>query len=190
MLKLISFKTSLLTFLYCRISHLMALLPFKIKILENATLTGLEMQLRTKVNGLGQFYYFGSYIKGINDVTGNPLSQIPAFHNLVGFQYSGNDDKFFAQLEAQLVGAQKDFAPNEIETPSYTILNFNSGINLHNLFEDFPYAKLLFGVSNIGDKAYRSHVSRGVPGNQNVFLAPGRSFNISFVTRFGVAASH
>ena len=155
-----------------------------------ATLTGVEMQLRAKVNELGQFYYFGSYVKGTNDVTDDPLSQIPAFHNLIGFQYRGSSDKFFAQLEARLVGAQNDFAPNEVETPSYSIVNFNSGINLHNLLDGFPYTKLVFGVSNIGDKAYRSHVSRGAPGNQNVFLGPGRSFNISFVTRLGAAASH
>ena len=155
-----------------------------------ATLTGVEMQFRAKVNEIGHFYYFGSYVKGTNDVTGDPLSQIPAFHNLIGFQYRGSNDKFFVQLEARLVGTQKYFAPNEIETPSYSVVNFNSGINLHNVLDDFPYAKLVFGVSNIGDKAYRSHVSRGAPGNQNVFLEPGRSFNISFVTRFGAAASH
>ena len=147
------------------------------------------MQLRVNINEIGHFYYLGSYIKGVNEVTGDPLSQIPAFHNLVGFQYRGNSNKFFAQLEARLVGEQNEVAPNEIETPSYTVINFNAGLNLHNLVDKFPYTKLVLGINNIGDEAYRSHVSRGAPGNQNVFLEPGRSFNISLLTRFGAAAS-
>ena len=154
-----------------------------------ATITGVEMQLRVNINEIGHFYYLGSYIKGVNEVTGDPLSQIPAFHNLVGFQYRGNSNKFFAQLEARLVGEQNEVAPNEIETPSYTVINFNAGLNLHNLVDKFPYTKLVLGINNIGDEAYRSHVSRGAPGNQNVFLEPGRSFNISLLTRFGAAAS-
>lgn len=155
-----------------------------------ATITGVEIQLRANLGSLGQFFYLGSYVKGDNDITDNPLPQIPAFHNLIGFQFRDAGGKYFAQIEARLVGDQNDVAPNEIETPSYTVFNFNSGINLHQVIDNFPHARFMFGITNLGDESYRSHVSRGAPGNQNVFLEPGRSFNISFVTRFGAAADH
>ncbi len=152
-----------------------------------ATITGLELELRARVGSFGEFFYIGSYLNGNNDITDGALPQIPPFHNLFGFRYQGRTNKFFAQIAVRSVGEQNDVAPNEIETPGYTVVNFNSGLNLHELIENFPHAKLMFGVTNLGDESYRSHLSRGGPGNQNVFLEPGRSFNISFVNRFGAA---
>lgn len=86
-----------------------------------------------------------------------------------------------------IVGGQDDVAPNEQTTPGYSIFNIKAGLNLHHFIDGLPHAKLVISTTNLGDKEYRSHVSRGAPGNQNVFLEPGRSFNIGLVTRFGVA---
>ncbi|MGI9541706.1 MAG: TonB-dependent receptor [Cyclobacteriaceae bacterium] len=155
-----------------------------------ATLTGLEWQFRAKFSNQFNGFYQGSYIKGDNDVTNNPLPQIPALHHLVGLQYKEASGKFFAQLDAMIVGDQNDPAPNEVESPGYTVLNLNTGLNLNALNSSLPHAKVMFGITNIADESYRSHVSRGAPGNQRVFTEPGRSFNISLVVRFGAATLH
>lgn len=155
-----------------------------------ATITGLEWNLQARIGTLSQVFWIGSFINGDNDVTGEPLPEIPALHNLVGIQVRDRNNKLFIQGEVQIVGEQNDVAPNEIETPGYTVLTLNSGLNLHQLIDGFPYTKLLLGVSNITDEAYRSHVSRGAPGNQNVFLEPGISLNLGLVARFGAAADH
>ena len=107
--------------------------------------------------------------------------------NVVGIHFRDRNNKFFVQADAFIVGEQTDIAPNEQTTPGYTIFNVNAGLNLHQLIEKFPHTKLMLGLTNLSDNAYRSHVSRGAPGNQNVFLEPGRSINIGFVTRFGAA---
>ena len=155
-----------------------------------ATLTGLEWQFRAKISNQVKAFYQGSYIKGTNDITDNPLPQIPALHHLIGLQYKEVNGKYFAQLDAMIVGEQNDPAPNEVSSPGYTVLNLNTGINLHAISDNLPHAKVMFGVANITDELYRNHVSRGAPGNQRVFMEPGRSFNISFVARFGAAALH
>ena len=153
-----------------------------------ATITGVEWNLRANIGTLSNLFLSGSYISGKNDITNNPLPEIPALQNWIGVQLRNRDNQYFTRLEAMVVSKQNDFAPNEIETPGYGILNIYAGINLHQMIEGFPHAKLTLSVTNLLNKSYRSHVSRGAPGNQNVFLEPGRSFNIGFVTRFGVAA--
>jgi len=152
-----------------------------------ATITGVEYHFKAKLGLLSHVFISGTYLKGDNKVTNNPLPEIPPLQNWIGAQFRDSNNRFFAQAEVLIVSKQDDFAPNEIETPGYSILNFNAGINLHEMLGNFPYAKLMLGVSNIGDKAYRSHVSRGAPGNQNTFLEAGRSINVGFVTRFGAA---
>jgi len=152
-----------------------------------ATITGLEWYGKAKIGALSYVFISGATINGDNTVTDNPLPQIPATQSWIGFHYRDLNNRFFVQPEYLLVSEKSDVAPNEIETPGYGIINLKAGLNLHNLSASTPHAKLIFSVTNIGDKAYRSHVSRGAPGNQNVFLEAGRSFNASFVTRFGAA---
>ncbi len=152
-----------------------------------ATITGLEWSLKAQIGTLSHVFFNGSFVNGENDITGNPLSEIPALQNIIGLHFRDRNNKFFVQADAIIVGEQTDIAPNEQETPSYTVININAGLNLHELINNFPYTKVMIGATNLTDKAYRSHVSRGAPGNQNVFLEPGRSINIGFVTRFGVA---
>jgi hemoglobin/transferrin/lactoferrin receptor protein len=152
-----------------------------------ATMTGVEWNVKVKFGLLSHAFISGSYIKGENDITGNPLPEIPALQNWIGVHFRDRQNKLFVQAEALLVAKQTDIAPNEIETPGYTVINLKGGVNLHNMIGRFPHTKLLFSVTNIADEAYRSHVSRGAPGNQNTFLEAGRSFNIGIVTRFGAA---
>lgn len=152
-----------------------------------ATMTGLEWNVQVKFGTLSHVFLSGSYIKGENDITGNPLPEIPALQNWIGVNFRDRQNQFFVQVEALLVGEQTDIAPNEIETPGYAVLNLKGGVNLHNVFAKFPHTKLMLSVTNIANEAYRSHVSRGAPGNQNTFLEAGRSLNIGIVTRFGAA---
>lgn len=84
-----------------------------------------------------------------------------------------------------IVSEQAEAAPNEQTTPGYSIFNIRAGLNLQNFSSKMPNAQLTLSATNLADKAYRSHVSRGAPGNQNVFLEAGRSFNIGLVVRFG-----
>lgn len=152
-----------------------------------ATITGLEWNAKAKISTLSYAFFSGALINGNNKVTDNPLPQIPAMQSWLGIHYRDINNKFFVQPEVLFVGEQSDIAPNEISTPGYTVINIKAGLNLHNLSSRMPHAKLIFSITNIGDKAYRSHVSRGAPGNQNAFLEAGRSVNVAFVTRFGAA---
>jgi hemoglobin/transferrin/lactoferrin receptor protein len=150
-----------------------------------ATLTGFEWDARAKIGTLSSVFFSGALISGTNNITDNPLPSIPATQMWTGIHYRDKNNKFYVQPELLLVLDQNDPAPNEIESPGYAIFNIKAGLNLHNLSDNIPHAKLVFSITNVGDELYRSHVSRGAPGNQNVFMEPGRSFNVGFVTRFG-----
>jgi hemoglobin/transferrin/lactoferrin receptor protein len=158
----------------------------QIQNIGEATLTGFEWDIRAKIGALSSVFISGAMINGINNITNNPLQSIPATQLWAGVHIQEREDKFFVRPEMLLVFDQNDPAPNEIETPGYAIFNINTGVNLHNLRSKLPHSKLIFSITNLTDKLYRSHVSRGAPGNQNVFMEPGRSFNIGFVARFGV----
>ena len=150
-----------------------------------ATITGLEWNTQYRFGTLSHTFFSGAYIKGDNDVTSNPLPQIPAMQMWIGIQYRESNNKFFVQPEMMLVSEQSNVASNEIVTPGYSIFNLKAGLNLRNLSSSLPNSQLTIGITNMADKAYRSHVSRGAPGNQNVFLEAGRSFNVGLVVRFG-----
>lgn len=150
-----------------------------------ATLTGFEWDARFKIGTFSSLFVSGAMINGTDDVTDNPLQSIPATQMWFGIHYRDNYNKFYVQPEVLVVFDQNDPAPNEIESPGYTIFNIKTGVNLHSLVRGMPYSKLVFSITNVGDKLYRSHVSRGAPGNQNVFMEQGRSFNIGLVARFG-----
>lgn len=150
-----------------------------------ATITGFEWDARAKIGTLSHIFLSGAMIKGNNDITDNPLPQIPATQIWAGVHYRDANNKFFIQPEMMVVSEQSDAAPNEITTPGYAIMNLKTGLNLHQLVDGMPHSKLMFSITNIGDKLYRSHVSRGAPGNQNVFMEAGRSFNLGLVVRLG-----
>lgn len=152
-----------------------------------ATITGLEWKFDVAIGRLSQVFYQGSFVQGDNDITDGNLPFMPATHQLIGINLRDKTDRMFVRLDTWIVSEQTRIAPNEIETPGYTVINLNAGLNVHNLIDKFPYTKLTVGVGNLTDKAYRSHVSRGAPGNQNTFLEPGRSINVGMVMRFGAA---
>ena len=150
-----------------------------------ATITGFEWNTKAQISSLSYAFFSGAYIKGDNDITDDPLPQIPATQMWIGLHYRDPNNKFYIQPDMMIVSEQSDVAPNEITTPGYGIFNVRAGLNLRSISSSLPNAQLSLGVTNIADKAYRSHVSRGAPGNQNVFLEAGRSFNVGFVLRLG-----
>lgn len=150
-----------------------------------ATISGFEWNTRAKFGKLSHAFFSGAFIKGTNDITDTPLPQIPATQMMLGIHYRDKNNKFFVQPDAMIVSEQSDAAPNEQTTPGYAIFNLRAGLNLQSFSTKLPNAQVTISATNLTDKAYRSHVSRGAPGNQNVFLEPGRSFNVGIVMRFG-----
>ena len=151
----------------------------------DATITGLEWDARLKIGALSSVFLSGALINGTNNVTDDPLPAIPATQMWAGVHLRNRDNKFYVQPEILIVSEQNDPAPNEIVTPGYAIFNIKAGVNLHNLSSNMPHSRLILSVTNVGDTLYRSHVSRGAPGNQNVFMEAGRSVNLGFVVRLG-----
>lgn len=155
-----------------------------------AKLTGFEYQLSYSFGKLSNIFWSGSYIRGKNEITDEDLAFMPADQNIIGFQLRDNRDAFFGRIEGVLTGKQNRPAPTERETNSYSLFNLGAGVNLHNIFSNFPYSKFVLSLDNLADTEYQSHVFRGTPGNQTRFFAPGRSINAQLIIRFGVAGKH
>jgi len=155
-----------------------------------ARLTGWEYQFSYDISKLSSVFWTGSYVRGRNQITDDDLSFVPADQNIIGFQLRDNRDAFFGRVEGLFTSSQNRPAPTERETDGYSLFNLSAGINLHNVFSNFPYAKFVLSADNLTDKEYQSHVFRGTPGNQTRFFAPGRSINAQLIVRLGVAGKH
>ena len=109
-----------------------------------------------------------AYTWGKNEITGEPLPQIPPLESRVRLKYNDLKERFWAELSGRFVSEQKREAvtAGEIETPGFTVFDFRGEIKLADRFI------LNFGVENIFNKAYKEHL------NLAFIPEPGRNFYI------------
>ena len=103
-----------------------------------ANINGFEWNARYQFGTLSHVFISGATISGNNDVTDQPLPQIPALQTWIGVHLRDGSNKFFIQPEVLIVGGQDDVAPNEQTTPGYSIFNIKAGLNLHHFIDGLP----------------------------------------------------
>lgn len=169
---------------------------------NNATLTGLEMQLDFHPHPLDWLHFENtiSYVRGIfgEKLDGSDnLPQIPHarwISELRGdFLKKGKALRnFYVMLETNAAFAQDKpfFAYNtETQTPGYVLLNAGLGTEFVSS-KGTTWASLHFSVNNITDKAYQDHLNRlkytdvnAATGRQGVFNM-GRNFSVKLNVPF------
>jgi outer membrane receptor protein involved in Fe transport len=97
------------------------------------------------------------------------LTQIPPLHGLAKGIYQLHN-KFSAGLTAQWAATQTEAADGETKTPGHIIFNFDIQSATYKVKN--ATLKLVAGVDNILDKAYKNHLfgTRGLD-----FYEPGRN---------------
>lgn len=142
----------------------------------DATLMGLEAEASHRINANWLFSTQLAWIKGENDDSGNPLSQISPMELRAKARYLQNS--WQAGLEFVSAAKQDEVCLNDSDcggqdvqkTPSYWVANLDARYQVRdNLTLDA-------GINNLFDKAYSLHESRGDANSELTQVAePGRS---------------
>jgi iron complex outermembrane receptor protein len=149
--------------------------PFSALISNNinkALFTGAEMEVNWLISKQFLFYSNASYVRAQDRNTKKFLTQIPPMHGVVRLNYR-LPSRLNAGLEAQWAATQTEVADTEVKTPGHVILNYD--IQSTDFKINNTALRLIAGVENILNKAYKNHLfgTRGLdyyePG-RNVFV--------------------
>lgn len=119
----------------------------------------------------------------VGNFSGNKVAGIPeTFYNFSLRYFQKSTNGIFAKLNFQ--GVSKYFVDdaNQIDIPSYLILNFSLGFN-EEIEIGFAKIKSVFSINNLFDKKYSSsaYINPDVIKNEAYFLEPGLPRNYSFM---------
>ena len=133
-----------------------------------ARLYGSDISLQYNYSW-SSFYFNASYVMGKDILNDLYLPQIPPLNGILGFKVTQFD--YQLDISANIFAAQRKTAPGEIETPGYAY--FNIFIQSPSFNINFADCRILGGIQNLTDKAYRNHLStnRGFINEE-----PGRNF--------------
>jgi hemoglobin/transferrin/lactoferrin receptor protein len=149
--------------------------PFSALISNNinkALFTGAEMEVNWLISKQFMFYTNASYVRAQDRNTKKFLTQIPPMHGVAQLNY--RLPKYFnAGFAAQWAATQTEAAEGETQTPGHVILNFD--IQSADFKVKNSSIKLMAGVENILNKAYKNHLfgTRGLDyyeAGRNVFV--------------------
>ena len=146
--------------------------PFNALISNNinkALFVGAEVDVNWLINKSFSAFATASYVRAQDMSNGKFLTQIPPLHGLIKVNYQ-LPQKFSAGLAAQWAATQTEAADTETQTPGHVIFNFD--IQSVNYKIKAATLKLVGGVENILNKAYKNHLfgTRGLD-----YYEPGRN---------------
>lgn len=137
-----------------------------------AILFGFDLNLDSYLTRWLNFYLKGSFVRGEDRETKQPLPQIPPLNIRTGLRYFFLD-YFNIDLSRSIVFEQNKVAAGEIPTPGYSVWDVTFGSKPFKVY--YFNCSLFFGVENIFNKEYRNHLStnRGL-----IDVEPGRNIFI------------
>ncbi len=152
------------------------------KNLGKASIRGVELEAWKKINS---FTILGnlSSTYGTDETNNKPLSYIAPLYGKIGLNYDFAWG-FVGFTQRAYKGKSRIDIKEERKTSSYTMSDFNLGVDLGYFSKDMKNMQLLFGVDNIFNKKAINPVSvesiayaRSIT---NPLLEPGRNFFMKF----------
>ena len=144
----------------------------------DALLTGGELSAEFQVAKPVTLRARHDFVRGTNKGTDEPLPLMAPARSAFGVDFRSNPtwaSSFFAGGEAEYVARQNRPNPDDFVTGSYTLLNFDIGVERNFLGNGI---RLEVGVRNAADVRYRSFLSR----YKEFALEPGRNIIIRIST--------
>ncbi len=120
-----------------------------------AIIRGLESDFRIILTKQISLYGNLAYTWGKDEITGEPLPQIPPLETRLKLRFNDSKERFWAELSGRFVAKQKrvSVSAGEIGTPGFSVFDFRGEIRLTKTIN------LNFGIENIFNKAYREHLN-------------------------------
>ncbi|MEE4198056.1 MAG: TonB-dependent receptor [Bacteroidales bacterium] len=145
---------------------------------DNARLYGVDLNFQYNFYGNFVLHGAGAYVRGEDLKNNENLPLIPPMNGRLGLRYT-LPEYFGADFIATGYADQDQVAEGETETKGFARFD----LRIHSKVISFDFAKLqLFGgIENIGDRAYRNHLStnRGA-----VAIEPGRNYYLKLKVFF------
>jgi hemoglobin/transferrin/lactoferrin receptor protein len=146
--------------------------------INKAMFVGAEMEVNWLISKSFSAFATTSYVRAEDMTTSKFLTQIPPMHGVAQLNY--RLPKYFnAGLAAEWAATQNEAADTEVKTPGHVIFNFD--IQSVEIKLNKTTIKVVGGVQNLLDKAYKNHLfgTRGLD-----YYEPGR--NVFVKARLGL----
>lgn len=145
---------------------------------DNARLYGVDLKFQYNFYGNFVIHGSGSYVRGEDTNNNTNLPLIPPMNGRIGLKYN-LPNYFGANIIAVGYADQDKVAEGETETKGFAKFDFRVHSALINL--DFAKLQLFGGIENIGNRAYRNHLSTN---RGSIDIEPGRNFYIKMKVLF------
>ncbi len=118
-----------------------------------------------------------AYTLGYDLTNDDYLPEIPPFETNIRLRYE--TARFWGEIHTRLVARQSRVSTMfaEMETPGFTLINLNFGIN-------FRVARLIVEVKNLTNEVYYEHLTRKILFTTERIPEPGRSIYIAIQKTF------
>lgn len=128
-------------------------------------------------------------VHATNTITGTPLALVPPLHGLVALRHTWPGTDKWVEATMRWSEAKTRIDPTqERPTDGYQVFGIYGGLDLARWEPRLKSYRLIVGIDNLTDKAYRSPSTReliGFPRSPtNPVLEPGRSLTINVVAGF------
>jgi hemoglobin/transferrin/lactoferrin receptor protein len=153
-----------------------------------ARIRGVEIDAVWKFADQWQTSMNAAYLRGTDTTANRPLAYIPPLNGQVALRYGAPAGFYVEGVSKWSSRKTRINATQERETAGFGMLNLYAGFDLWKLFANMPKMRLIVGVENVFDKAYRQPTTveniRFARSNTNSLLEPGRAFSISLNSVF------
>jgi iron complex outermembrane receptor protein len=160
--------------------------------LENAWLTGFELEYNTPLDNpwlieLNAAYTFGTNplashyitengeVTGVEEIKNDPLPEIPPLEGMVGFSWKFYQERLIPRITLRAVAPQNrtSVAYDERSSPGFVL----TGLSL--LYQFNQALRVIAGIDNLFDVAYYEHLNRTIVGTHENYYEPGINFYIT-----------
>lgn len=114
-------------------------------------------------------------IAGIENLTNDPLPEMPAFETEINLNYKFRKPKIKSNLGVRMVSSQNQIsdAAAEEKTPGYILADISL------IYAPVRVLTIQAGINNLFDKAYYDHLNRKIIGQSERLYEPGRTFFVN-----------
>lgn len=155
-----------------------------------ARIKGFELAGKWQIDPQVNLHGSVAYVHGTNRRTDVPLAGLAPWSGSAGVQYVGANEAWAVTGEVQYAKGQNRWNPaSEYRTAGYALVNLYAQLQLDRLgLSPARNTQLVFGITNLFDKEYRSASTSSVVSRPmsalNPLVSPGRSFNLTLRTSF------
>ena len=147
---------------------------------SQARFHGAELTLEQELSPISRFRGFLSYVRGVDELFGEPILGLPPFQGHAALELSSPDRRYWVDLSVTLVDSQTRVASRRFEQPTggYAVADLRGRVSLRSGWT------LKGGVENLGDRLYSNHLNSPNPFTRRRIPEMGRNVYVGLEYEF------